>query len=78
MSDFSNLFSIFVRKLDSPLKFESLYIMEPAQQTKTQRWISNIKFILVAGGGLFGDGYLNSNIGLGMLTFPLTRQTPCS
>jgi PHS family inorganic phosphate transporter-like MFS transporter len=28
-------------------------------------WISNLKFILVAGGGLFADGYLNFTIGLG-------------
>jgi hypothetical protein len=40
-------------------------------QTREQTWFSNIKFLLVAGGGLFGDGYLNSNINLGILTlFP--------
>lgn len=35
------------------------------QMTTRQKWISGIKFLLVAGGGLFGDGYLNTTIGLG-------------
>jgi PHS family inorganic phosphate transporter-like MFS transporter len=32
---------------------------------KKQTWIEHIKFLLGAGGGLFGDGYLNQTIGLG-------------
>jgi hypothetical protein len=31
-----------------------------------QRLWANIKFMLVAGRGLFVDGYLNTTIGLGM------------
>jgi PHS family inorganic phosphate transporter-like MFS transporter len=38
--------------------------MDPANIQK-RTWIKNIKFLLVAGGGLFGDGYLNQTIGLG-------------
>ena len=42
--------------------------------TKRQTWISDIKFLTVAGSGLFGNCYLNSNIGLG-LSVPLpTKQ----
>ncbi len=40
-----------------------------ATKSKRQVWIENIKFLLVAGGGLFGDGYLNQTIGLGMNIF---------
>ena len=37
------------------------------EQLRTRRQIlnSNLKFLFVAGGGLFGDGYLNTTIGLG-------------
>ena len=38
--------------------------METANIQK-RSWVENIKFLLVAGGGLFGDGYLNQTIGLG-------------
>lgn len=31
-----------------------------------QRLWANVKFMLVAGGGLFVDGYLNTTIGLGI------------
>lgn len=32
----------------------------------TASYFSNLKFLAVAGVGLFGDGYLNISIGLGM------------
>jgi hypothetical protein len=37
------------------------------QKTSRQLLTSNLKFLFVAGGGLFGDGYLNTTIGLGTL-----------
>lgn len=37
--------------------------------SRRERFMSNIKFVLVAGGGLFGDGYLNTTIGLGTSRF---------
>ncbi|RFU33045.1 hypothetical protein B7463_g3310, partial [Scytalidium lignicola] len=50
-------------------------------KSKRQTWINNIKFLLVAGGGLFGDGYLNQTIGLvvpmiGYLYFQDTGNSP--
>jgi hypothetical protein len=33
-------------------------------------YFSKLKFLLVAGVGLFGDGYLNISIGLGKNTAP--------
>jgi MFS transporter, PHS family, inorganic phosphate transporter len=47
--------------------------MEEPVQTQRQRWRENIKFLWIAGGGLFGDGYLNTTIGLGM--YLLTIQS---
>ncbi|KIM97271.1 hypothetical protein OIDMADRAFT_44114 [Oidiodendron maius Zn] len=54
--------------------------METANIQKSS-WIENIKFLLVAGGGLFGDGYLNQTIGLvvpmiGYLYFQDTKNSP--
>ncbi|KAH8810628.1 putative inorganic phosphate transporter C8E4.01c [Xylogone sp. PMI_703] len=54
--------------------------MENAKPRR-QIWVDNIKFLLVAGGGLFGDGYLNQTIGLvvpmiGYLYFQDTKNTP--
>jgi hypothetical protein len=43
--------------------------MEEQVQTQRQRLRENIKFLLIAGGGLFGDGYLTTTIGLGMYLF---------
>lgn len=45
--------------------------MESAK-SRNQVRMENIKFLLMTGGGLFGDGYLNNTIGLGMLSFTAT------
>ncbi|KAL7787070.1 inorganic phosphate transporter [Trichoderma ceciliae] len=55
--------------------------MDPGRLYKGSSWISTIKFLLVAGGGLFGDGYLNQTIGLvvpmiGYLYFADSHNTP--
>ncbi|KAL1878542.1 hypothetical protein VTK73DRAFT_7883 [Phialemonium thermophilum] len=55
--------------------------MESGKLFQGSNWTANIKYLLVAGGGLFGDGYLNQTIGLvvpilGYLYFADRHSTP--